>query len=375
MRRLAGTAVPSLTLGVLLGPLGLGLIDPAPREDGRLIEAVGEIALLVSLYCVGLRLRVPLEWQLWRPPVRLATLTMLATIALAAGAAHVLLGLSFAQALLLGAILAPTDPVLASEIQLPPGSDQDDPRFVLAAEGGVNNGLALPAVLFGLGLAGLNGMGPAALSWLTVDLAWSVAVGLAFGWLLGASMARLLARLDDVLIVVATAALAYGGAIAIRADAFLAVFAAGVALSHGGGLRRPPRLRALTPRILEYAHRIERIAVTMVIVLIGALVASMDMRVEMLVFALALLLVVRPLAVRIGLMGLSVEPGHRRLFAWYGVRGAASLYYLVWGINQGLAAPIARELMAVTLMTLVTSIVLHGLSATPLAGRPIDQEG
>lgn len=374
MRRPASTAVLSLGLGVLIGPVGFGLLDPAPREDGRLIEAMGEVALLVSLYCVGLRLRTPLEWRLWRAPIRLATAAMLATILLAAGAAHVLLGLSFAQALLLAAILAPTDPVLASELPAVPGADHDDPRFVLTAEGGLNNGLALPAVLFGLGLNGLDGMGPAALGWLSVDLLWAVGAGLALGWLIGTGTARWISRLDEVLAVFVAAALAYGSAVALRADAFLAVFAAGVALSRGGTLRMAIRPRMLSPRILEHARRIERIALTMVIVLVGVLVAATPVRPEMLVFALALLLVARPLAVRIGLVGLPAESWHRRVLAGYGVRGAASLYYLAWGINQGLAAPLAHELMAITLITLAVSVVLHGLSAPPLAGRPIDQE-
>src|SRR5690606_33235980 len=102
-------AVIYLAIGLLAGPLGLSLLAPALNEDGWLIEAVAEAAVAISLLCVGLRLRAPLQWNAWKLPLRLGTVTMLATMAMIAGAAHVFFELSFAQALLLGAILAPTD--------------------------------------------------------------------------------------------------------------------------------------------------------------------------------------------------------------------------------------------------------------------------
>src|SRR5258708_15723939 len=109
-----------LAVGIIAGPPGLHLLEPHVVEDSGLIESVSEIVLLVVLFCVGLRLRVPFEWHLWRMPLRLATLTMLATATLAAAAAHVLFDMNVLEALLLAAVLAPPDALLASDIHFPP---------------------------------------------------------------------------------------------------------------------------------------------------------------------------------------------------------------------------------------------------------------
>ena len=120
-----------LGVGVLAGPAGFHLIEPHVVEDSGLVESVSEIVLLVALFCAGLRLRVPFEWHFWRVPVRLATLTMLATGSLAAAAAHVLFGMDLVAAVLLGVVVAPTDAVLASDIHVPAEIDQDVVPFTL----------------------------------------------------------------------------------------------------------------------------------------------------------------------------------------------------------------------------------------------------
>ena len=128
-------AIFGLVIGVLVGPLGLKLLEPHVVEDGGLIESVSEIALLACLFCVGLRLRVPFEWRFWGLPLRLSTVAMLATATLTAAAAHILFDMSLSEALLLGVILAPTDAVLASDMYAPVDVEQDAVPFALAAEG------------------------------------------------------------------------------------------------------------------------------------------------------------------------------------------------------------------------------------------------
>jgi sodium/hydrogen antiporter len=375
-------AVIYLAVGLIAGPLGFRLLAPGLREDGRLIEAIAEVAVAVSLFCVGLRLRAPLQWSAWQVPARLSTVTLLATIMLIAGAAHIFFDLSFVEALLLGAILAPTDPVLASDVHMPVSVDHDGARFSLAGEGGINTALGLPAVTFGLGLVGTNNVPTPGLAWFAVDVVWAVAGGVALGWLLGALTARTVARLDsgrtpdffeDVL-VLAAGALAYGGAVAIQANPLLAVLAAGVAICHGGRLRRSATLRRPDSRYVAFAQRLERISAVIVVLLVGALISVAEVRPEMFVFALLLFAAVRPVAVRLGLAGTSVPQDERRLLSWFGVRGAASVYLLMLAIDQGLSTALSRELAAITLVALVTSIVLHGLSTTPLLSGPLDNK-
>jgi sodium/hydrogen antiporter len=345
-RRPAHAAVVALGVGFLLGPLGLRLIRPQLMEDGALIETISEVALLTCLFCLGLRLRMPLEWRSWRIPLRLSTLTTLATVALAAAAAHLMFDMSLAESLLLGAILAPTDSVLASDGPSHSDTEQDSPAFILAAESGINSGLAAALVLLILGLMGLNDSDSAALGSISLVALWAAAGGFAVGSLIGTGMARWIKLLDperqadflEEAMVFATAALAYGAAQAIHTDGFLAVFIAGVALSHGGRVRRPLRNRPLMPRVLKIAGRIERYCWLVIVVLLGSLIASIEYKWWMLAFALVLLLIIRPLAVRLGLGGLVMPEAQWRGVAWFTARGIASLYCLAFSINHGLNA-------------------------------------
>ncbi len=374
IRRPALAAVVALAIGMSLGPLGLRVLRPQLIEDGPPIESLTEIALLICLFCVGLRLRMPIKWSLWQTPLRLSTLTMLATAAMAAAAAHLMFDMSLAEALLLGAIVAPTDFVLTSDA-IPSDTDHDGAAFVLAAEGGINNGLASALVLLVLGMMGLSDSESAALGSISLIALWAAGGGCVAGWLIGAGMARGITLLDperqsdflEEAMVFATAALAYGAALVIHTDGFLAVFAAGVALCHGGRLRHPLRNRPLMPRVLRIAARIERFAWLAIIVLLGTLIASVEFKARMLLFASVLLLVIRPLAVRLGLGGMAVPEAQWRAIAWLTPRGLASLYCLAFAINQGLSTPFARELAGITLVVVVSSIIASGFSGLPLS--------
>ena len=376
-RRPAHAAVVALAVGALLGPMGLRLLRPQLLEDGAPIETISEIVLLTCLFCLGLRLRLPIDWRTWRIPLRLATLTTLATVGLAAAAAHLMFDMSLAESLLLGAIIAPTDSVLASDVGSHPETEQDSPAFILSAESGINNGLASALVMLVLGLMGLSDSDSGALSSASLLGLWSVAGGVVAGGLIGAGMARWIKLLDperqadflEEAMVFATGALAYGAAMAIRTDGFLAVLAAGMALSHGGRLRRPLRNRPLMPRVLRISARIERYAWLVVLVLLGTLVASIDYKWWMLGFAAVLIVLIRPLAVRLGLGGVNMPETQWRGVAWFTARGVASLYCLAFAINQGLGAPFARQLAGVTLVVMVTSIIVSAISGLPLS-RP-----
>jgi len=228
-----------------------------------------------------------------------------------------------------------------------------------------------------LGMMGLSDSGSGALGSLSLLVLWAVVGGLLVGGLVGAGMARWIKLLDperqadflEEAMVFAAAALAYGAAIAIRTDGFLAVFAAGVALSHGGRIRRPLRNRPLMPRVLRIASRIERYAWLVIVVLLGTLVASIEYKWWMLVFAAVLILLIRPLAVRLGLGGVSMPEPQWRSVAWFTARGVASLYCLAFSINYGLSALYARQLAGVTLVVVVTSIIASAISDLPLS-RP-----
>jgi sodium/hydrogen antiporter len=374
-RRPAYAAVVALAVGVSLGPLGLRILRPQLMEDGAPIETISEIALLTCLFCLGLRLRTPIEWRTWRLPLRLSTLTTLATAALAAAAAHLLFDMTLAESLLLGAIVAPTDSVLASDVAPQLEGEPDSPSFILAAESGINNGVATVLVLIVLGLMGLSDSDSTALGSISLVALWAALGGFTIGSVIGVGMARWIRLLDperqadflEEAMVFATAALAYGAALALHTDGFLSVFAAGVALSHGGRVRRPMRNRPLMPRVLKIAARIERYTWLVIIVLLGTLVASVEFKSRMLVFAVLLILLLRPLAVRLGLGGVAMPEAQWRGVAWFAARGVASLYCLAFSLNHGLSAPYARELAGITLVVMVSSIIASAISGLPLS--------
>ena len=363
-----------LGVGVLIGPAGLHLLEAHVVEDSGLVESVSEIVLLVALFCAGLRLRVPFEWHFWRLPLRLASLTMLATATLAAAAAHVLFGMNLVEALLLGVVLAPTDPVLASDIHVPAEVDQDVVPFTLAAEGALTSALAAPLLLIVLEFLGFGDSSSEALGAHLLMSFWSVVGGAAVGWAVGALMMRWLVLLDsdrqgdflEDMIVVATAVLTYVGALALRTDGLIAVFIAGLALSHGGRLRHSLRKATPSARVLRFAGRVERFVAVLVMVLLGALLAGVELHLRMAVFGLLLLGGLRPLAVRLGLGGLGLQATQRRPLEWFGARGAASLYCLGLTINRGLGGEFAHELAATALVVVVTSIVFSAVSAFSL---------
>jgi NhaP-type Na+/H+ or K+/H+ antiporter len=355
LQRPALTGVMAFAVGVSIGPTGLRLLQPQLIDDGVPIESISEIALLICLFCAGLRLNIPIDWRMWRIPLRLSTLTLMVTAVLGAGAAYVMCDMSAMQALLLGAIVAPTDSVVAADVGVSE-LDPQGPSFALAAESGVNNGLATTFVLLILGMMGLRTSEPAVLSSLSILGFWAAAGGFAVGWLIGAGTARTITLLDserqsdylEATLVFAAAALAYGTALAIGTNGFLAVFAAGVALCHGGRFRRMSRNRPLMPGVLKVASRIERLIWLAMVTLMGALVSTVEFAPRMLGFCVVLLVFVRPLAVRLGMGSLPMPAAQWR------------------AINHGLPAPFARQLAGITLVVLVSSIISSGIAALPL---------
>ncbi|MDQ3447062.1 MAG: cation:proton antiporter, partial [Pseudomonadota bacterium] len=241
------TSMLYLLAGFALGPAGLALLSPAPLADHHILEMITEAAVLISLFAAGLKLALPLSDRRWRSALRLATLSMLVTISLMAAIGVVLFDLPLGAAILLAAILAPTDPVLASDVQLAEPNDRDSVRFSLTGEGGLNDGAAFPFVMLGLGLLGLQGTSWSYWRWLTLDLVWAVAGGLVIGALCGYAIGKLVLYLRtqhreavglDEFLMLGLIGVAYGSAQLASTYGFLAVFAAGLAL-HRSQLNAP----------------------------------------------------------------------------------------------------------------------------------------
>jgi NhaP-type Na+/H+ or K+/H+ antiporter len=390
-----------LAIGYALGPAGWALMAPDPLVHSADLETMAEIALLISLFSVGLKLGVPLRDKRWYLPLRLAFPSMVLTVAFVAAIGVFLVGLPAGAALLLAAILAPTDPVLASDVQVEDSSDRDRLRFSLTAEGGLNDGAAFPVVILALGLLGLYDFG-GGWRWLAVDVLWAIAGGLAIGAALGALIGKLVLYLRtrhheavglDEFLALGLIAIAYGVAQLSFASGFLAVFAAGLALQRikeHSKLDQPSSVakvkmilgaesekelatnshHAVTymmEAVQGFNAQLERLAELVVVMVAGAMLSYTYLPHQAVWFLLLLFFLARPVSVWLGLLGATgVSRDQGILISWFGIRGVGSIFYLMYAINHGLPEPLANELIAFTLTTVAASVVLHGISVTPL---------
>ena len=375
------TSMLYLAVGAAVSPLWLGWTALAPGSHAKALEQLAEIVVLLSLFGSGLKMSAGLADGRWLLPLRLAIVAMLVTVALIAGVGVLALGLPLGAAILLGGILAPTDPVLASDVQVAQPGDRDRLRFALTGEAGLNDGTAFPLVLLGLGLLGLHDIGAGGWRWLAVDVLWAVAGGIAIGAVLGTAVGRLVLYLRrshkeavglDNFLALGLVGLTYGVANLAHAYGFLAVFAAGVALrrleqqasttkatgservdaeSKGAVRRRrsaeiaavahadPDATHAeqvatdpkhapafMAHAMLAFNEQIERIGEVAAVMAIGMLLWAVEWRLASWGFVAALLLLIRPISVAVGLLGSSASAPQRGLVAWFGIRGIGSLY-------------------------------------------------
>lgn len=357
-------------VGLLAGPLGLKLIEPQLAEDDALVQSLSEAVLLICLFCAGLRLRAPLEWAPWRAPLQLASVTTVSASLLSAAGAYLIFGMSLLQSLLLAIVLAPTDAALAADAHASGDGEHELVPFALAGEGAVTSAVVAPVVVLVLTRMGATSAGAVVFGSLTLTLFWSLAGGALVGWLIGMAASRWLALMDrdrqgdllEEMTVFASGVLAYVCALALRSDALLAALAAGLALSHGGR-RRMTRKQPLGARVLRFAGRAERGATLLAMVLLGTLLGTTDFTLHTVLFAVLLLILVRPLAVRLGLGRPVVAPAQRRMLELFAARGPAALYCLALVAGHDLPAAFGRQLENAVLVVIVVSIISGAASA------------
>lgn len=394
------TSIIYLLIGVALGPWWQDVIRVDPILHAPWLHRASEVAVIVSLFTVGMKLRLPVSDRRLRPALCLASVSMVITVGLVAAAGVWLLRLPLGAAVLLGGVLAPTDPVLASDVQTTDPQDTNKLRLTLTAEGGLNDGTAFPFVMLGLGLLGLHDLGEKAWRWWLIDGIWAVVGGLLIGGATGYGVGRLVnwfnvrrrktTALGEYL-VLGLIGVSYGSAVLLHAYGFLAVFAAGVALraveraATGPNANLEPLLAAATAgdaavtteeirsvpayfagALLAINEQLERILEVVLVLVIGAVLMVAGLSFDALWFGPLLFFVIRPLA---ALPLLLVAPFTRFEFgaiSWFGIRGIGSIYYLMYATDQGLPASLAAPFASLTLTIIACSIVLHGVSVTPL---------
>jgi len=379
-------AILYFACGIAIGPIGLGWLASTPADDGVTLEHLCELAVLVSLFVTGLGVGSTLRTHHWRIPLRLASVGMVVTVALIAGFAYVALGLSLGMAVLLGAVLAPTDPVLAGDVQVNDPSDRDRLRFGLTGEAGLNDGAAFPFVMLGLGLLGLHDLGAGGWRWVALDLVWAVAGGIGIGAAVGTLAGRWLVRRPagelesgaGAFLGLGLLAVAYGVAVAASTYGFLAVFAAAVAVqwsvtSSSPAAAPPAGAAPPTHRNLLVLHRsyddLESFGEFAIVIILGVLWASVPFLPESLLLGALLFVVFRPLSVAVALAGVRLGRQQRALASWFGIRGVGTLYYVLYALNHGASGAQGERLLGLALGVVTLSIIVHGISVTPLMAR------
>lgn len=366
--------IVSVCLGALIFTFTpLAKYSPHPIETPLLIEKATELIVIVSLMGAGLKIDRIFSFKGWALTARLLAIVMPICIAALALVGHGLLGLGLASALLLGACLAPTDPVLAADISIEdPHSAQDsETRFALTSEAGLNDALAFPFVHLAIAISMLGLSGEMLGDWfwdkVVIKLMVGTIAGLALGWLLGLIVYKLpsdtqLSRTGDGFVALGATLLIYGFTELLHGYGFLAVFLAGLML------RKASRDHEFNDRLHDFADETERLLMTGLLILFGGMLANggllQGFTLPIVIFSLIALLIIRPLAGLLGLLGSQIRKPERYVIAFFGIRGLGSVYYLAYALNHGEFEG-ALVLWQTLAFIVVTSIFMHGVLATP----------
>ncbi len=376
-----------LSLPIVCIAIGAGIfllpqvtLRPLPVRYPEVTERFAEFVVIIALMGAGLKIDRVFGWRRWSITWRLLVITMPLGILAITLLTMWTLGLPLAIALLLAASLAPTDPVLAADVQVgpPKTGDEDEVRFGLTSEAGLNDGAAFPFVHLAIMLAVAIPAGKPWLGeWLTYRVLWEIAGGIAGGWIVGRVFGWLtfhvpaetkLARTGDGLIALSATFVSYGVTEILHVYGFLAVFVTALTVRH---THREHEFQADMHAITE---QIERLAMMVLLILFGgALVSGLLAPVTLIdgAIALVILLIVRPLTGWLGLLGHQADRGEKMTLAFFGIRGVGSIYYLAYGINH-MKVGDAERLWGIVGLVVLFSILLHGLTVTPIM-RSLDK--
>ena len=363
-----------LVVGVLLGSNGWGLVQVKP--DTQFLERLAELVVIISVFNCGLKINRPLKIGSWQYTIRLIGLLMPLSILAIAAIAHYVLSLGWGSAVLLGAILAPTDPVLASEVQLAHVTDKDEVRFALTSEGGLNDSLAFPFVYFGLHAFKNPDLNNWFINWVAIDLFWAIAMGIVMGIVVAKAVVRIdrvlqkIRKADDLMedfVALSIILLTYSLTELVNGYGFLAVFVAGLVAQrsyHGQHEKREAQL--------EFTEQIEKLLEVTAIVILGTILLfapMLEYAGQSLLIAGSIFFVIRPLGVWLSMLGNNTIKETTNLIGWFGIRGLGSIYYLSYALGEGFKGEAAEQISWIVYTVVVLSVVMHGVTAAPLMAR------
>ena len=372
------TGVSYAIIYVLAGALVYTLFPgklpvPNPEEHESLTLRLSEMVVIISLMGTGIKIDRVFSFRYWKAPIRLIIVAMVLCVGACALMGYNLLGLDIASAALLGAVLAPTDPVLASDVQVGPPNDvkRSETKFTLTAEGGLNDGMAFPFTWLAITLAiSTNWSSQALFTWFAYDCLYRIGVGIVVGYVIGkvigfivfeASKKFSFLKTNDGFLAISLTLLVYGITEMIHGYGFIAVFICAITLRH-------------SEKADDYHHELhtvtdqsERLLVAVLLILFGGSLVSGILYVltfKMVLFSLLFLFVIRPIAAYLSLLFIPLHFREKLAISFFGIRGMGSIFYLAFAFSKAHFS-YQRELWAIVAFTILISILIHGITATP----------
>ncbi len=362
-------------------PLDLPLMNPEDaRLDRHLMEYITEFIVIISLAATGLKLdRIP-SLKNWSAGIYLLGIAMPLTIAAVAFLGWWWVGLAPASAILLGAVLAPTDPVLAANVQVGPPNDdvpEDDVRFGLTLEAGLNDGLAFPFVYLAIALVGAESVAQTVLTWAWWDFGYRIAMGIGMGVVMGRLLIYVFytfkekiaavrdTEIESGFFVLAAVLLTYSLTELVEGYGFLAVFVASVASRQG---RKNDESKAAEIENYQAADQVEHAILGIFLIAFGGIIGTgglNDLTLSGALVGILLILLIRPLSGLLSFLPSGLPWVEKVAISYFGIRGVGSLYYLAYAHNSE-AFPEIDSVWSIVNFTMLASIMIHGISVNPV---------
>ncbi|HEY0669429.1 MAG TPA: cation:proton antiporter [Sphingobacteriaceae bacterium] len=371
-------------LGIILYWIFDSLPSPLPSnpQNKEYAVRITEMMVIISLMGTGLKIDEPFTFKGWATPFRLIIITMILCILIVSTLGIWIFNFSLPSAILLGAALAPTDPVLASDVQVGPPLEKskNNTRFSLTAEAGLNDGMAFPFTWLAIviAIAAQNDSPPDLLRWVYYGLFYKVIAGIIVGFLIGRVIAWFIFDLPkrksflktrDGFVAISATLLVYGITEFIHGYGFIAVFVTAITL------RNYEIHHKYHLKLHSFTDQIERILLAVVLILFGGMLVTGVFDVlswNMVFFGLIFVFVIRPVTGYIALIGSDLHIKEKLAISFFGIRGIGSFYYLAFAVSV-ITFDHVEEMWAVISFIVLLSVVIHGCTAA-LSMKKIGEE-
>lgn len=358
-----------VVLGGLFYSLPFNLPDPDPNAQNNLVLHLTELAVILSLMGTGLKIYKAFTFSNYRVPFLMILITMIGCILTVAFTGWLLAGLLPASALLMGAVFAPTDPVIADKVQVGFEEKEEHPvPFSLTAEAGLNDGMAFPFTWLAIlvasyGIAESEWM----IDWMLYDILYRIGVGGILGFFLGRVLAYLLFTLPEKyglplirreFLAIACTFLVYSLTEAIHAYGFISVFVAGLTLHHF------EREHNFHKTMHDFIEQIEKVLLAIVLFLLGGYAVTYMFTYlywQAVLLVLAFIFIIRPIFGRMALFNAAMSRKEKWVVSFMGMKGVGSFFYLAFGLQEANFGN-NEQLWATTGFLVLASVLIHGIA-------------